>query len=90
VGGDGHVLDGAEGLFLEDLLSQFSEYSDASLAGCEHEAEQVELHIFMSKHFYSAEDLAQLVNIEGEPEILPEIFDLAVEKRLEDVDDFPV
>ena len=82
VGGYGHVLHGGEGLFLQDLLSQFYEYSDAPLAGREHEADEVELGIFVAQHLYFIQNLAELVDVEGQPEILPEIFELAVEEGL--------
>ena len=52
MGGNGHVLHGGKCLFLQNLLSQFYEYSDAPLAGCKQEADEVELCVFIAENLY--------------------------------------
>ena len=78
-------MHGGEGLFLQNLLSQFYEYSDAPFAGREQEADEAELGIFVAENLYFIQNLAELVDVKCQPKIFSEIFELAVEEGLENI-----
>lgn len=84
------VLGYGKGALFDDFLPKFEEYSDTSLTGRKQEVNQVKLAAFEPQDLDSAQELAKLVQVGRQPQVFPQIFELAQKKRFEDGDDFAV
>ena len=87
MGGNGKVLCRGEGAFLDDLFPETEVHPDGPFGCGEKVKHQIELLTFEPQALHFGEDVAQMVGIDSQPQVLPQFFDFTVDEALESVND---